>query len=287
MIRTAPQITNLTWEDKNRTDKFNEEKINTLTRFFKTEKGVKLLSFIKEEDAIKFNNILEEIDQIRQENWDMRKRIHRLSEDYSQYFKNTYFPEVSDLVVRVQKESLSFNLVKGKHRKELFSIQMNRDWQDEKKIEKIELSYYTSRCEDDDIFELDRIILLGKMAQYLKEKDFQKDLAKFTNRIIDFEQEHRQYDSALVTEKNKLLEKMMLIQIKTLEKVDFLRPIKLHNGDKISSLKILKRNEKTTEIEYETLYEGKNNLRMKNDQFISIMKSYLNGNINIVPKKST
>ena len=86
-----------------------------------------------------------------------------------------FFEDFSEgVVVEVTRGSVYFKMFDPErgYNKEIFSLYLKEDWSGDKSFKGVNLSYYTTSTNADNVWELKRLRLLGKLAEVVEDNQF-------------------------------------------------------------------------------------------------------------------
>jgi hypothetical protein len=146
------------------------------------------ISLLEEQKAI-FTTQKEELENKRSDIYVREQKA--ISDAILPFFSDFITDEIS---VEVLRNSVYFKMTHPdySYKKELFNIYLRENWNfDEKKqsFNGVDLSYYSTSTKGDDIWELKRLQLLGKLAGVVEDNDF-SILYHINNVVLPFKEEY-------------------------------------------------------------------------------------------------
>jgi len=97
-----------------------------------------------------------------------------------------------EVEIEVARGSVYFKMQhpERQYAKEIFSLYLREDWSGDKSFQSVDLSYYTTSTSGDDLWELNRLFLLGKVAGIVRWK--QNEIIDAANEVkLAFKEEYK------------------------------------------------------------------------------------------------
>ena len=135
-------------------------------------KNVKELQDLIDIQSIEKENILLKIRELEDE--------RQFEIEYIKFFHNTPI-SLESIKITTGWDGDSIRFIYIPNNNELFTIYLDKSNYSLKENDKLKLSYYSSSCENE--FEFSRLVLLGKLAEFLNDDENKDNLISLNNRI--------------------------------------------------------------------------------------------------------
>jgi hypothetical protein len=135
-------------------------------------KNVKELQDLIDIETIEKENILLKIRELENE--------RQFEIEYIKFFHNTSI-SLENIKISTGWDGDSIRFIYIPNNNELFTIYLDKSNYSLKENDKLKLSYYSSSCENE--FEFSRLVLLGKLAEFLNDDENKDNLISLNNRI--------------------------------------------------------------------------------------------------------
>lgn len=135
-------------------------------------KNVKELQDLIDTETIEKENILLKIRELEYERY--------FEIEYIKFFHNTPI-SLENIKISTGWDGDSIRFIYIPNNNELFTIYLDKSNYSLKENDKLKLSYYSSSCDNE--YEFSRLVLLGKLAEFLNDDENKDNLLELNNRI--------------------------------------------------------------------------------------------------------